>query len=192
MPTPGDTLWAARLLAHSGAEKAFWSATWTAQATLLTELVGVLRASRPAQRVEVDEGWRPDRDLSLGIGRWAWLHVRTLLEEHEDGACLFRVRARLRPSFIGTLRGLTLAVLLAAGAGASMALYTPPVGIVVAAVASAAIAARVAWQATRAAAVLDRALTHVTTAADLHPLPIPPKSAPVAQVPDTTLSDLRG
>ena len=124
MPTPRDTLWAARLLGRSGAEKAFWNAAWTAQTTLLTELVGVLRASRPPQRVEVDEGWRPDRDLSLGIGRWGWLHVRTLLEEHEGGACLFRVRARLRPSFVGTLRGLTLAVLLAAGIGASMALYT--------------------------------------------------------------------
>ena len=192
MPTPGDILWAARLLARSGAEQAFWSASWTAQTTLLTELVGVLRASRPPQRVEVDEGWHPDRDLSLGIGRWGWLHVQTLLEEHEGGASLFRVRARLRPSFVGTLRSLTLAVLLAAGVGASMALYTPPAGVVMAALASAAIAARVAWQATRAAAVLDRALTRVTTAAGLRPLPIPPESAPSAQVPDTTLSDLRG
>ena len=191
MSTPGNTLRAARLLTRSGAEQTFWCSEWMAQTTLLTELVGVLRASRPAQRVEVDEGWRPDRDLSLGIGRWGWLHVRTLLEEHEGGACLFRVRARLRPSFVGTLRGLTLAALLAAGTGASMALYTPPVGVVVAAVASAAIAVRVAWQATRAAAVLNRALTHVTTASGLHPLPILPELAPAAQAPDTTLSDLR-
>ena len=117
VPTPRDALSAARLLARSGAEQAFWSAAWTSHTTLLTELVGVLSASRPAQRVEVDEGWRPDRDLSLGIGRWGWLHIRTLVEEHEGGACLFRVRARLRPSFVGTLRGLTLAVLLAGGNG---------------------------------------------------------------------------
>ena len=165
---------------------------WTSHTTLLTELVAVLRASRPAQRVDVDDGWRPDRDLSLGIGRWGWLHVRTLVEAHEGGACLFRVRARLRPSFVGTLRGLTLAVLLAGGTGASLALYTPPVGLVVAAVASAAIAARVAWQATRAAAVLNRALNHVTTAAGLQRLPSPPEATPAVRAPDTTLSDLRG
>ena len=192
MPTPRDALWAARLLARRGAEQAFWSAAWISHTTLLTELVGVLSASRPAQRVEVDDGWRPDRDLSLGIGRWGWLHVRTLVEEHEGGACLFRVRARLRPSFVGTLRGLTLAVLLAGGTGASLALYTPQVGVGVAAVASVAIAARVAWQATRAAAVLDRALNHVTTAAGLHQLPSPPDATPAVRAPDTTLSNLEG
>ena len=122
----------------------------------------------------------------------AWLPVRTLVEEHEGGACLFRVRACLRPSFVGTLRGLTLAVLLAGGTGASLALSTPPVGVVVAAVASVAIAARVAWQPTRAAAVLDRALNHVTTAAGLHQLPSPPDATPAVRAPDTTLSDLAG
>ena len=174
IPTPRDALSAARLLTPGGVEQSFWSTAWTSHTTLLSELVGVLRASRPAQPVDVDEGWRPDRDLSLAIGRWGWLHVRALVEEHEDGACLFRVRARLRPSFVGTLRGLTLAVLLAAGTGASTALYTPSVGVVVAAAAIAAIAARAAWQATRAAAVLDRALTHVTTTAGLCRLPMPP------------------
>ena len=191
VPTPRHVLWAARLLARGGAEQTFWSAAWASHTTLLRELVGVLRASRPAQHIEVDEGWRPDRDLSLGIGRWGWLHVRTLVEEHEDGACLFRMRARLRPSLVGTLRGLTLAVLLAGGTGASLALYTPPVGVVVAAVASAAIVARVAWQVTRGAAVLDRALHHVTTAAGLHRLPGPPEATPAVRAPDTTLSDLR-
>jgi len=177
IPGPRDALSAARLLTRGGAEHAFWSTGWTSHTTLLGELVGVLRASRPAQRVDVDEGWRPDRDISLAIGRWGWLHVRTLVEEHAGGACLFRVQARLRPSFGGTLRGLTVALLLAGGTGASMALYTPSVGVVVAAAAIAAIAARAAWQATRAAAVLDRALTHVTTAAGLVRLPISPESA---------------
>ena len=192
MPTPRDALSAVRLLTHNGVEQSFWSTAWTSPTTLLGELVGVLLASRPPQHVEIDEGWRPDRDLSLGIGRWGWLHVRTLVEEHEGGACLFRMRARLRPSFVGTLRGLTLAGLLAGGTGASMALYTPPVGVLVAAAAIAAIAARAAWQATRAAAVLDRALHHVTTAAGLHRLPRPPEVTPAVRAPDTTLSDLRG
>ena len=56
-----------------------------AHATLLTEIIGVLRAARPAPVVDVDEGWRPDRDFSLAVGRWGWLHVRALVEEHAAG-----------------------------------------------------------------------------------------------------------
>jgi hypothetical protein len=147
----------------------------------LTELVGVLRASRPAQIVDVDEGWRPDRDLSLAIGRWGWLHVRTLVEEHEHGACLFRLRARLRPSFVGTLRGATLAVLVAGGMSASMFIYDPSVTLVVAAATIAVIGARAAWQAMRATAVLDQAVTRVTTAAGLVRLPVSPTLEPEAE-----------
>ncbi len=189
VPGPRDALSAARASARSGAKQSFWSETWTSHTTLLSELVGVLRASRPALRVDVDEGWRPDRDLSLAIGRWGWLHVGMLVEEHAEGACLCRVRTRLRPGLHGTLRGLALALLLAGGIAASLALYTPPVGIVVAALAGVGIAARTAWQAARATAVLDRALTHVTTAAGLIRLPMLPAAAPAPPPADTTASD---
>ena len=189
VPAPRDARAAARLLTGGGTEQSFWSESRTSHATLLTELVGVLRASRPAQLVHVDEGWHPDRDLSLAIGRWGWLHVRTLVEEHERGCCLFRARARLRPSFLGTVRGLTLAVLLAGGTSASMALYRPSVSVVVSVIAIAAIVARTAWQAMRAAAVLDRAVARVTTAAGMLPLPMPPALAPrVSPSAETTLS----
>ena len=189
VPAPRDARAAARLLTGGGTEQSFWSESRMSHATLLTELVGVLRASRPAQLVHVDEGWHPDRDLSLAIGRWGWLHVRTLVEEHERGCCLFRARARLRPSFLGTVRGLTLAVLLAGGTSASMALYRPSVSVVVSVIAIAAIVARTAWQAMRAAAVLDRAVARVTTAAGMLPLPMPPALAPrVSPSAETTLS----
>jgi hypothetical protein len=145
---------------------------------LLTELVGVLRACRPAQLVHVDEGWHTDRDLSVSIGRWGWLHVLTLIEEHERGCCLFRVRARLRPSFAGTVNGLALAVLLAGATGVSMAIYRPSASAVASVVAIVALALRAMWQATRAAAVLDEATSRVTTAAGMLPLPVPPTLAP--------------
>ena len=193
MPTLRDMVAATRLVTRGGAEHSFWSEAWTPHTTLLQELVGVLRATRPAQVVDVDEGWRPDRDLSLAIGRWGWLHVRTLVEEHEGGSCLFRVRARLRPSFVGTLRGLTLAVVVAGGMSASVFLYRPAVTLLVSAVAIAAIGARAAWQATRAAAILDRAVTRVTTAAGLLRLPLSPAVAPrLSPSGETTVSDLRG
>ena len=59
-----------RLVTRGGTERSFWSRTWVAPTHLLTELVSVLRAARPPQLVDVDEGWRHDRDLSLAVGRW--------------------------------------------------------------------------------------------------------------------------
>ena len=181
MPAFRDAVTSARLVTRAGTERSFWGESGASHTKLLTELVGVLRASRPAQIVDVDEGWRPDRDLSLAIGRWGWLHVRTLVEEHEQGACLFRIRARLRPSFVGTLQGVTLAVLFAGGMSASMFIYDPSVTLLVAAAAIAAIGARAAWQAIRATAVLDRAVTRVCTAAGLLRLPISTTVDPAAE-----------
>ena len=172
VPTLRDVVASARLVTRTGSERSFWSESWASHTTLLTELVGVLRASRPAQIVDVDAGWRPDRDFSLAIGRWGWLHVRTLVEEHEHGACLLRIRARLRPSFVGTLQGVTLAVLVAGGMSASIFIYDLSVTVLVAAAAIVAIGARAAWQAMRATAVLDRAVTRVSTAAGLLKLPV--------------------
>ena len=172
LPTLRDVVVSARLLTRAGTERTFWSESWTSHIVLLTELVGVLRASRPARVVDVDEGWRPDRDLSLAIGRWGWLHVRTLVEEHENGACLFRIRVRLRPSVVGTLRGVTLAVLVAGGMSASMFLYEPSVTLLVSALAIVGIGARAAWQAIRGAVVLDQAVMRVSVAAGLRRLPI--------------------
>jgi hypothetical protein len=157
---------------------------------VLTELVGMLRAARPAPLVDVDEGWRADRDLSVAIGRWGWLHVQTLLEEHDRGRSLLRVRARLQPSVAGTVRGLVLASLLAGGAGAAMALNIRSTGVALAAFAVAVIATRAAWQTTRAVAVLDRAVTRVAAAAGLMVLPAPTTPARVVgRSAETTLSE---
>ena len=184
MPTLRDVAASVRLVTGVGTERSFWSGSWVPHAPVLTELVGALRASRPPRIVDVDEGWRPDRDLSLAIGRWGWLHVRTLVEEHEHGACLFRIRTRLRPSFVGTLRGVTLAVLVAGGMSASMFIYEPSVTLLVSAIATVAIGARTAWQALRAATVLDRAVTRVCTDAGLVGLPI---VRPFESTPESTV-----
>jgi GT2 family glycosyltransferase len=180
MPTPRDARAAARLLAGGGTACSFWSESPVAQTTLLTELTGVLRAARPAPLVQIDDGWHSDRDLSVAIGRWGWLHVETLVEEHERGRSLFRTRARLRPSRPGIAQGVILAVLVAAGTGASMALHGPSLSVAVSVMAIATIVMRAAWQATRAVVVVDRAVARVTTAAGMLPLPLP--AAPAARV----------
>ena len=189
VPSRRDARAAVHLLTGGGSERSFWSESWTSQPPLLTELVGVLRACRPAQLVHVDEGWHTDRDLSVSIGRWGWLHVLTLIEEHERGCCLFRVRTRLRPSFAGTVHGLVLALLLAGATGVSMALYRPSASMVASVIAIAALALRAMWQATRATAVLDQAVARVATAAGMLPLPVAPALAPQStRAAETTLS----
>jgi hypothetical protein len=161
LPTLRDALGAARLAMRAGRERAFWAESWVSPTSLLTELVGVLRAARPPHIVHVDEGWRSDRDVSLAVGRWGWLHVQTVMEEHEQGACLFRTRTRLRPSFMGTLRGATLAVVVAIGTSASMFRYDTALTLLVAAAGVAAIAAWTTWQAIRGVVVVDGAVDHV-------------------------------
>jgi hypothetical protein len=182
-PTLPDVLGVVRHVTRGGAEQTFWSESWVSPTKLLTELVSVLRAARPAEVVDVDEGWRADRDLSLAIGRWGWLHVQTLVEEHAHGACLFRVRSRLRPTFVGTLRGVTLAIVVVGGMSASIFIYDPIETLFVSAVGIAAIGAWAAWQVVRGATVLARAIERVTSTAGLTRLPQVDSAPEVAMRP---------
>jgi GT2 family glycosyltransferase len=75
----------------------FWSEAWTSGDALLTEIVERLRALRFGRRVQVDDGWRPDRDVSIALGPWGWAHLQALVEDHGTGRCLFRVRMHVRP-----------------------------------------------------------------------------------------------
>jgi hypothetical protein len=169
VPTLRDALASSRLFGGGGHDRVFWSESWVSHTTLLTELTGVLRASQPTQLVEAEDGWHADRDLSLTIGRWGWLHVRALVEEHERGRCLVRLSTRLRPRFLGAVQALTGLALITGGAAAAMVLHRPSVGAILLA-AMAAIAGRAMWQTTRTMAVLDRALARVI--ADAHLLPL--------------------
>ena len=177
VPTPRDARAAAGLLVGGSTGRSFWSESPVAHTTLLTELVGVLRAARPAPLVQIDDGWHADRDLSVAIGRWGWLQVATLVEEHERGCALFRTRTRLRPSRAGVVQGILLAAIITAGTIASMMLHGPSLSLAVSAMALAASVLRAAWQATRAVAVMDRAVARVTAAAGMLPLPLPEAQA---------------
>jgi hypothetical protein len=120
--------------------------------------------------VDIDDGWHTDRDLSMAVGRWGWLHVRALVEEHAEGRCLCRVAARLQPSVRGILRAVLLSAALVGASSAAIALRWPWVtGAAVAAAVVLFVSA--AWQTTRSVAVLDRALARVTTQAGMITLP---------------------
>jgi len=91
----------------------FWSETWTGVDALLTNVVERLRTARFGRGVHVDDGWRSDRDVSVGLGAWGWVDLRAVVEDHGAGKCLVRVRLqlRLRP---GTMLLLALAAVLVA------------------------------------------------------------------------------
>ena len=175
LPSLRDAHASGRLLLGHATERMFWSESWLAHTTLLAELADVLRASRPAQPVDLDDGWHADRDLSVGVGRWGWLHVRVLVEEHAQGRCLVRAAASLRPSSFGRAMGLTLAVALAVAVAAGVRAGGSPGWMALGAVAVAAAAAIVArgiWRTTRVMAVFNRALSSVAADASLMPLPV--------------------
>jgi len=121
---------------------------------------------RPTSRVHVDDGWHNDRDLSVSVGRWGWLHVRTLVEEHDRGRCLCRVSARLQPNVHGVVRAVLVAVALVAATSAAIALRWPTASLAAVVVAS-GLMLRASWQALRSLAVVDQALARVGTQAGL-------------------------
>jgi GT2 family glycosyltransferase len=175
VPTWRDAWGAAGLFRGHQTECAFWSDSWIAQTTVLTELVGVLRASRPTQLMLVDDGWHSNHDLGLTIGRWGWLRVRTLVEEHENGRCLLRVSTELRPSFVGLIRALMFVVLLVVVGRTAIALSLPGTVSVFASIVIAigVLVARATWQTARTAAVFVRALGRVTQNARMVPIDTP-------------------
>jgi hypothetical protein len=91
----------------------FWSQTWTGVDALLSTIVERLRTARFGRGVHVDDGWRSDRDITVGLGLWGWVDLRALVEDHGAGKCLLRVRLqlRLRP---GTMLLLALPAVLVA------------------------------------------------------------------------------
>jgi GT2 family glycosyltransferase/sugar lactone lactonase YvrE len=169
VPSPRDALRSALLLLGGSAQRTFWSERWVGHSALLTELAGVLRAARPASPVEVDDGWRSSRDISVAVQRWGWMHLRVLVEEHAEGRCLLRVDTRMGPSFLGAVQALTLAVVLVAMTSAAIALRWPAISAALVA-AVGVILLRAVWQTTRAAALVDRALDRATLAEGFAPV----------------------
>jgi GT2 family glycosyltransferase len=106
------------LLLGKSWHRPFWSESWTSGDALLTHVVERLRTIRLGRGIHVDDGWRPDRDISVALGPWAWAHVQTLVEDHGAGRCLVRARVQVRPRF-----GTVVLLALAAAATVTGAVY---------------------------------------------------------------------
>jgi len=173
------------LLSGNVVEDRYWSEDWTTADRVLTRLTDWLRRSRAVRVVAVDDGWAHDRDVSVLVGRWAWLDVRALVEDHGAGRGLLRVGTHLRPTGYGVASAFALAAPLLAGASAGVALRWPLAGGAAAA-AALAVTGFTAWRTAQATAILHRGVSEVAKGQGMTPM----KSGP-ARVPLVAPSLLR-
>ena len=181
-PSPAEAWRALVLIAGNVTEDRFWSETWTSADRVLSQFTDWLRRSRAVRTIEIDEGWSDDRDVSAFIGRWAWLDVRVLVEEHGGGRSLVRVSMHLRPTMFGIVAALALGAALLTVTAFGVALRFPAVGRSVAAVTLLLISAGL-WRTAQATAIVRRGISRVTTGAGMVKMPAshsirPPLVAP--------------
>lgn len=161
-PRPSLAEWWRALLLITGSvtEDRYWSERWTSTDRVLAQLTDWLRRSRAVRVIDVDEGWAHDRDVSILAGRWAWLDLRALVEEHAAGKALLRASTHLRPTGFGVLAAFAIGAALVTAASAGVALRWPMAGAITAAFAL-LIPAYVAWRTAQATAIMQRALAAV-------------------------------
>ncbi len=154
-PSIGEVGRALLLISGSVTEDRFWSETWTAADRVLAQLTDWLRRSRAVRTIEIDEGWSDDRDVSVFVGRWAWLDVRALVEDHGAGKSLLRISTHLRPTWFGIVSAVGFGAALFVVAYTGVALRRPLAGSLAAALAVGMIAF-VIWRTSQAASILRR------------------------------------
>lgn len=184
-PSVREGLRALLLLCGSITEDRYWSETWTSTERVLTSLTDWLRRSRAVRLIEIDDGWSHDRDVSVLVGRWAWLDVRALVEEHQSGRTLLRISTYLRPTSFGIVTAVAFAAALIAAASAGVALRWPLAGLIAAAI-TLAITAYAAFKTAQATAIVLRGVRAVAEEGGM----VPMKSR-AARVPLLAPSTLR-
>jgi hypothetical protein len=149
-------------------ERQFWGEKGLESCSLLAVLRDRLEADRSVRTLEVDDGWQPNRDLGVQIGRWSWLDVRALIEDHGSGKRMARVGFRVRLSPVGVLTSAVLLSLLGLSLGSGSALgatiaLAVGAGVVVLTVSR-------AWRTARTLATVDRAVTAAASLCGLQPV----------------------
>jgi len=169
LPSPREALTALRLTLGETLTTQYWGESWTGIERVLTGVVKELRSAR-AGVVLVDDGWRHDRDVSLGLGPWARLDLRALVEEHERGRVLLRVGARLRLTGPGLVVTAGLVALLATAVAAGWG-QRWPVSSLASAAALAVVAVALLARLLRASAALQRAVGRTAAVGGMVALP---------------------
>ena len=150
------------LLLGGIAEDRFWSETWMDARHVLSRLTDWLQRSRAVPLVEIDEGWSVDRDLSIPVGRWAWIDVRALVEDHGSGRTLLRLGTHIRPTGFGLTIGLVLGGLLLWSAVTSAVRGWPLAGAL-SALGAVTLTLVAAWRTATGLEIMDRAVRAMGT-----------------------------
>jgi GT2 family glycosyltransferase/sugar lactone lactonase YvrE len=177
-PSLREAFGALLLLSGAVTEELFWSERWTSADRLLSQLTDWLRRSRSVHSIEIDDGWSDDRDVSVFVGRWAWLDVRALAEEHGAGRVLIRVSTHLRPTIFGVVTAVGFFAGLLVAAGAGLSLRWPLAGAATAGM-TLLIIALIAWRTAQATAIVHRAISRVTAAQQMVRMRSGPTHAPI-------------
>jgi O-antigen biosynthesis protein len=177
-PSFAEAWRALMLIAGNVVEDRFWSETFTTADRVLAELADWLRQSRAVRTIEVDEGWSDDRDVSVFVGRWAWLDIRALVETHDGGRSLVRFSTHLRPTSYGVLTALALGSALFIAALYGVALRWPLAGATAAGLAVLLIPL-IAWRTAQTTAIVRRGIARVTVGAGMVQMRAAPAHAPL-------------
>ena len=177
-PSLAEAARALLLVSGSVTEDRYWSETWTSGDRVLSQFTDWLRGSRAVRSIEIDDGWADDRDVSVLVGRWAWLDVRALVEEHAGGKAMVRVSMHLRPTTFGVVTALGFGVGLLIGASAGVAYQFPLAGSLVAA-ATVGLVCLVLYRTAQTTAIARRGIGHVANHAGMTAMPSGPARAPL-------------
>ena len=177
-PSLAEAWRALLLVSGSVTEDRFWSETWTSADRVLAQLTDWLRRSRAVRTIQIDEGWSDDRDVSVFVGRWAWLDVRALVEEHRGGTSLARVSTHLRPTTFGIVSAMGLGAALMVGAVSGVAAASPVAGMIVSGLTLTLIVV-VAWRTAQTTAIVRRGIARVTLGSGMVAMPSGPARVPL-------------
>ena len=169
---------ALRLMSRGRVGLRFWSEQWVDRTDLLTRIARRLEATSVGRAIDAHDTWQQERDLAVAAGRWGWLDLRTLMEEHGQGRCLFRVTARHRLAPFGATVGATVACAI----GASLLLGSMPAAVVCAG-AGVVAAARMGRQIARVDAGVRAVIAQVAEEQAMQSMASAPPSAPPPPAP---------
>jgi GT2 family glycosyltransferase len=166
------------LIAGTVSEDRYWSETWTSADRILSKVAEWLRRSRAVRTIEIDEGWSDDRDVSVFVGRWAWLDMRALVEDHGGGKSLLRISTHLRPTMFGVATALVVGAALLFAAITGVAFRWPTAGVITALL-TVLVAGLAAYRTAQATAIVRRGVEQVTLSQGMVAMRSGPARAPL-------------
>jgi GT2 family glycosyltransferase len=170
-PSPREIAGAVGTAFGVGPARRFWGETWTDAPTVLASIRDRLQQARSTRAVKLDDGWQMSRDISVQLGRWTWMDLRVLIEDHGSGKGLARVDRRVRMVPSGLVRVLVTAATLV-GVVSIVAITQSPESYVPYIIPSAILLAAGRWTTRTVSKIIatERCIVDAMAARDLYPV----------------------